>query len=268
MRALSWSTDDSFTVGDVAFRVRDLWAPLTRPLEEGEFFLFKPQGVTEQYVELLAALQPLRAFELGILDGGSTVLLATVTDLEKLVAIDISPTTSPTFTDWLDHQADRVAVHLGVDQSDDTTLREIVAAGFGDEPLDLVVDDASHLLGPSRASFDVLFPRLRPGGLYLIEDWTIRHEMERLFADPQLRQRWEASAGSKSEHVADLLSSPPLSLLLFEASLSMAYSRVIDEVTINRHFATIRRGPDPVDPETFRIADCYMPEARGMLNGL
>jgi predicted methyltransferase len=38
-----------------------------------------------------------------------------------------------------------------------------------DQLLDLVVDDTSHL-GPTRASFNTLFPRLRPGGVYVIED--------------------------------------------------------------------------------------------------
>jgi hypothetical protein len=42
-------------------------------------------------------------------------------------------------------------------------------------PLDLVIDDASHIYGPTKASFQALFPLLRPGGLYLIEDWAWAH---------------------------------------------------------------------------------------------
>jgi hypothetical protein len=34
-----------------------------------------------------------------------------------------------------------------------------------------VIDDASHIYEPTRASFETLFPYLRPGGLYIIEDW-------------------------------------------------------------------------------------------------
>ncbi|WP_280408356.1 class I SAM-dependent methyltransferase [Nocardia brasiliensis] len=37
-------------------------------------------------------------------------------------------------------------------------------------PLDLVIDDGSHLSAHVIASFDVLFPALRPGGMYVIED--------------------------------------------------------------------------------------------------
>jgi hypothetical protein len=41
--------------------------------------------------------------------------------------------------------------------------------------LDLVIDDASHLYEPTRASFECLFPLLPPGGLYIIEDWAWAH---------------------------------------------------------------------------------------------
>jgi hypothetical protein len=59
-----------------------------------------------------------------------------------------------------------------------------------------------------------------------------------------------------------------LILMLFEASLSTAYGDIIDDVCINRSWAVVRRGSGAVDPDTFRLADCYMPRARGLLNGL
>ena len=63
----------------------------------------------------------------------------------------------------------------GVDQSDRVRLTEIVDAEFDGELLDLVLDDASHEYLPTRTSFEVLFPRLRPGGVFVIEDWTTDH---------------------------------------------------------------------------------------------
>jgi hypothetical protein len=35
-----------------------------------------------------------------------------------------------------------------------------------------VLDDASHQYEPTKASFETLFPLLRPGGLYIIKDWS------------------------------------------------------------------------------------------------
>ena len=39
-------------------------------------------------------------------------------------------------------------------------------------PPDLIIDDASHLYSETKTSFETLFPQLRPGGLYIIEDWS------------------------------------------------------------------------------------------------
>jgi hypothetical protein len=41
-----------------------------------------------------------------------------------------------------------------------------------------VIDDASHLYGPTKASLNVFLPLLRPGGLYLIEDWGWAHWLQ------------------------------------------------------------------------------------------
>ena len=62
-----------------------------------------------------------------------------------------------------------------IDQGDVETVTSIVDAHFPRGDLDLVIDDASHHVDLTEASFNVLFPRLRPGGLYVIEDWAWAH---------------------------------------------------------------------------------------------
>jgi hypothetical protein len=62
-----------------------------------------------------------------------------------------------------------------VDQADRRTLGKIVTEAFGDERLDLVLDDCSHMHDATRASFNELFSRLRPGGLCPIEDRAWAH---------------------------------------------------------------------------------------------
>jgi hypothetical protein len=64
-----------------------------------------------------------------------------------------------------------------VDQADREALQEIIAREF-DGPVDLVIDDASHIYEPTRASFETLFPRLGRGGLYIIEDWQWSYQPE------------------------------------------------------------------------------------------
>ena len=80
-----------------------------------------------------------------------------------------------------DHDlSDSVRTEYGIDQSDVRRVATVVDEHFGHHDLDLVVDDASHLQLPTAASFDVLFPRLRPGGVYVLEDWSTGHTSERV----------------------------------------------------------------------------------------
>lgn len=50
----------------------------------------------------------------------------------------------------------------------DAALLAELAGRIG--PLDIVIDDGSHLSDDVLAAFHALFPRLRPGGIYVIED--------------------------------------------------------------------------------------------------
>ena len=86
---------------------------------------------------------------------------------------------SPDLRDYVAREGleDVVRVYDDVDQADRGRLAEIVDEEFGDEPLDFVLDDCSHLYEPTRASFNELFPRLRPGGIYTIEDWRWAHAL-------------------------------------------------------------------------------------------
>ena len=68
-----------------------------------------------------------------------------------------------------------MATYYGVDQADTHKLADILAHEYHGDPLDLVIDDASHLIEETRRSFNFLFPHLSPGGAYVIEDWSGAH---------------------------------------------------------------------------------------------
>lgn len=68
---------------------------------------------------------------------------------------------------------ERRIVALQADQSDAESLRRVVS---GCPPFDLIVDDGSHVGQHVITSFEVLFPRLAPGGLYAIEDLHTAYE--------------------------------------------------------------------------------------------
>lgn len=60
----------------------------------------------------------------------------------------------------------RITVLAG-DQSSPADLADVIAATG---PLDIIIDDGSHVSAHLLASFEVFFPLLRDGGLYVLED--------------------------------------------------------------------------------------------------
>src|SRR5205085_4846802 len=123
------------------------------------------------------------------------------------------------------------------DQADVATLREIVRRDLGGE-LDLVIDDGSHLPGPTLASFETLFPLLALGGRYVIEDWAWEHWPE--FQDAG---NYWAGEESLSPLVADLVAAAGSSRELFRS------------VTVYEGFVVVERGALAVEAGGFRLAD-------------
>lgn len=229
--SITWIDDENFTIGDTHFSSAIFDRFTSTP---DRFCLVKTRSLVERYVTLLADLAPQRIVELGIAKGGSTAMLAALLRPERLVAADIIPDRVEALDAFIEAQglSGRVEAHYAVDQSDKAQLGGIVDAAFGDTPLDLVLDDASHHLDLTRASFDLLFPRLRPGGLYVIEDWAWAH------------------VGWNVQRPGDA----PLSLLVFEAILAVPQRPgLIDDIQIDEDWVAIRRGPLEVPRDGFEL---------------
>jgi len=103
---------------------------------------------------------PVKFLEIGVLSGGSMHMWRTYFGpLATIFGIDIDP-------DCLRYGGLAGEVRIG-SQDDPEFLRAIVKEMGG---VDIVLDDGSHVASHQRASFDVLFPLLSDGGLYVIED--------------------------------------------------------------------------------------------------
>lgn len=99
---------------------------------------------------------PLTLLELGVKDAASLRMWRDWLPHATIVGLDITPMTL---------EPD-LHTYCG-DQADEDLLRRIHHE-HGD--FDVIIDDASHLSSKSIASWRALWPRLKPGGLYVVED--------------------------------------------------------------------------------------------------
>jgi predicted O-methyltransferase YrrM len=206
------------------------------------FIFFKIKELVDQYESFFAPrknFRPQNIFELGLWDGGSLAFWFETFHPNKQVGIDLTQREdSKYFRRYLEERGlgERLKSYWGVNQADKQMLREIVAREF-DAPLDLVIDDASHLYGPTRSSFDCLFPLLRPGGLYIIEDWAWEHWKG--FDSPD--HPWAQEKG--------------LTELVFELIQATGTSpTLIKSVTTYQGFTVVERGEaDLNDVENFKL---------------
>jgi hypothetical protein len=252
-----------FTIGGI-----ELVPSWSRPSQPGSLTLLKAARMVDRYRELLGGLHEPNLVELGISQGGSVALLAVLCPPAKLVAFELSPDRIEALDATLEEHGlqGRVRPHYGIDQSDRAALRAVLDEEVGDEPLDVVIDDASHLYGPTRASFDELFPRLRPGGAYVIEDWS----WQDLFADSFGQQLDDPTRPFDEELERTILSAveenrppeTPLSSIALEATLARAHGGdAIESVTVDEDWILIRRGPGHLDA-SFSLDSLYQDHYR------
>jgi predicted O-methyltransferase YrrM len=262
---LEWRNDTSLVVDGTEFALAptDVDHGVRAATDAGALLLRKGRWMVERYAALTDGSSPANIVELGIYEGGSTALLALLYRPRRLVAFDLKPTRVAALDRFIDAKNLTGSVHpyYGVNQADRPRLESILADEFGSEPLDLVIDDASHLFDETTASFNVLFPRLRAGGLFVIEDWSSRHAIERVITE-RLRSDEQAHAelvGRLESGEVTAPSDDPLSRLVLELVLTAAYDeRIVAEVmNVRQGWLVVQRGDAALDPGTFDIASCY-----------
>lgn len=174
--------------------------------------------------------------------GGSLAFWAEALMPKRLVGIDLAPASpSAAFDRYAAARADHLRVRWGTDQSDRRRVREILDTDF-DGPIDLAIDDASHLYGPTRTSFETIFPHLRPGGLYILEDWAWAHWIE--FQPP----------------TSPFAGQIPLTRLVSELVAIAGTADIVRRLTVQQGFVAVERGAGPLpDPFTVETAASWGP---------
>jgi predicted O-methyltransferase YrrM len=256
--------DHTLQVGSVQFHC-DLRTTLAPP---GMLPVMKPRRLVELLLGFLDQVRPSVIVELGIKRGGSTALLHAAARPELLLAFELEPEVPPLLAQYIEERGvgDVVRPHVGVDQADRGRLAAILAEELRGRPVDLVIDDASHLLDETRASFEVLFPLLRAGGIFVIEDWQADRLVSDAIAarvdepDGAVRARLSAELEGTGWTPEDGASLPGRTGSLLQLPFELALARsaradVIRSVTIMDHWIVVERGEDPADPATFSLAE-------------
>ena len=103
---------------------------------------------------------PIRALEIGVFHGGSLQMWKRYFgEYAALVGVDIDPR-------CVDFAEVGIDIEIG-DQSDPQFWQTLIES-YGD--FEVIIDDGSHVAAHQRASFLNLWPHLRDGGTYIVED--------------------------------------------------------------------------------------------------
>lgn len=219
--SLNWKNNTDFEIGGYTLTMNYEHGGSKITSKDNTFLLMKAEHFLKHYTSL-DPKEYRRVLELGVYQGGSFVFLDQLLQPEKISAVELSTTPLPALDKYVAANKDRARLYYGTSQDDAKKLKEIVNADFGGE-LDLVVDDASHFYEQTKTSFKTLFPLIRPGGLYIIEDWSWSFQDD--FQDPD--SPWSSAASPAN--------------LLIELMEDMTRGNLILDIQITRELLKIRR---------------------------
>ena len=237
---ITWLSEDSFVIDAVTFSFLEPPWDSQRSTED-HFVLLKTKFHLDSYAQYVQASAVNSILELGIYQGGSTVLFDKLYAPAKLLAIDISQEPTVPLESYVadDAKSHRIRTVYNMNQGS-PELRKIAETEFPDG-IDLVVDDASHLYQQTKLSFNMLFPLVNPGKYYIIEDWA-----------------WAHSAGDYQEPDGQWAAEPALTNLVFELLMLLGTERAgVQSIAANPAMIVIQRSIDA--PEAgFDVSERYV----------
>lgn len=112
----------------------------------------------------------------------------------------------------LDHHADPGPIP-GVEQvRANSTVAAEVNAVLGDRTFDAIVDDGGHWLEEQQPTFENLWPRVRPGGVYVVEDLQSQEALDWFRAVPGATVHDRRGIKGRGDDVIVVIRKPGLSV--------------------------------------------------------
>ena len=241
MRNIEWTGENEADIDGLRFRfgletqgVVDAPATTIR--------VAKPAHGLKQLVDRLQTLPVENVVEIGVLQGGSLAFWHRLLQPARCVGLDASDDAVVELEKYMASPACDGPPPMFVpriDQGDRIGLRALTQVAPGESWIDLALDDASRQYGSTRRCFEEVFPSLRPGGLYVIEDWAWAH--------------WK-DHGWKQRLVTDGYGQSLTTLLLQIMAVAVNLPTLVSRVEVNPGFAVITRGDMPVVNANFYLA--------------
>jgi hypothetical protein len=123
----------------------------------------EPHGYMPDYDNLVSSIGPDAVVcEVGVLRGESLFMWQKLIPQGQIIGVDRDPAAK-----WPEGTCKILA------EQDDPELAGKVSE-FAPDGCDMIVDDASHIAHLTAATFKTLWPLVKPGGYYVVEDWADR----------------------------------------------------------------------------------------------
>ena len=239
------SLGEEFSVRGVAFKYLSPDAA-ERKTTDNQVLILKHAPFLALYDKILTCPPSRNVMEIGVAEGGSLLYFALAFPHLKFVGVDLRRE-NPAVLRHIDRLdlSERVKIYYETSQDDEDALCKIIEDEFGTEPIGAILDDASHIYGPSRRTVEITLPYLSRNGFYCLEDWGWAHE-----------------DGYGYNAFPD---QPALSNLVFElAALHRSTDgKIFNNMEIHPSVAILRRGDMSLPPRGFRISDhLKMPQGK------
>jgi hypothetical protein len=235
-KSLKWTGENNFEIFGVKFK--NTLSDYAIKTTASEVVMLKDKGFLNEYQRILKDHKINRLLEFGIWEGGSPLFYGLASNITNISAIDIREPNDIIAAHIKGSKlGNRVKLHWNTSQSDEEKVSAIIQKDFHGLPLDVVIDDASHQYSFTRAAFEIAFPRLRPGGLYVIEDWPWAHYGLDSFDEPE----W--------------LSQTSLTNLIFELTMVVgSHPEMIARIEVTPYFTVVTKG-NTQTPPNFSLTD-------------
>ena len=175
--------------------------------------------------------EALRILEVGVLSGASLSVWEEYFPRAQIVGADISPAARM-------FERARVAIEI-IDQS---SLEDLARLAARHGPFDIIVEDGSHMWEHQITTLRALFPFVRAGGLYIVEDLQTNYGA--------LAEQYRGTAGVSCmeylKRLADLrVADDQLDIAAEDDAFLRSYGRGIAFIAFHRHACLIEKSAAP-----------------------